>query len=80
MKRRSFLDDPKNVRRLFWGFCGACLGVALAGLAIHKHALYAWEGWFAFEALFGLIGVTAIVLGAIGLRKLVMRREDYYDR
>lgn len=78
--KRYFLDDPRNVTRLFWGFAAACLGLMFADLFYEKEALFPWEGWFGFEAFYGFLGVTFIVFAAIGLRKIVMRPEDYYER
>lgn len=78
--KKHFLDQRRNVLRLFWAFSALCGALLLFDLAYHKHVAFSWEGWFGFYAIFGLIGVTAIVLGAKELRRLVMRREDYYDR
>ena len=38
-----------------------------------------WEGWFGFYGFFGFIACVVLVLAAKELRRLVMRREDYYD-
>ena len=38
------------------------------------------EGWFAFYGWYGFISCFFLVIAARGLRKLVMRDEDYYDR
>ncbi len=76
----SFLDKPRNVARLFWGFVAACFALLLVDSIYAKEALFFWEGWFGFEAFYGFIGVALIVFGAIALRKIVMRPEDYYER
>ena len=46
---------------------------------VHRHAETDIENIFFFPALYALVICVAIVLGGIALRKLVMRREDYYD-
>ena len=61
--------------------CGvACAVVFLLDLTGLRHAEAAWEGWPGFYPLYGFIGCTALVLIAKELRKILMRREDYYDR
>jgi uncharacterized membrane protein len=78
--KTTWLDHPKNVNRLFWGLVAIGVGLTVADLAYHKHALFEWEGWFGFEAFYGFLAVTVIVVGALALRRLVMRPEDYYER
>ena len=46
---------------------------------VHRHAEIDIENFFLFPALYAFVICVAIVLGGIVLRKLVMRREDYYD-
>ena len=46
---------------------------------VHRHAETDVENLFFFPALYAFVICVAIVLGGIVLRKLVMRREDYYD-
>ena len=46
---------------------------------VHRHAETGIENIFFFPALYAFVICVAIVLGGIVLRKLVMRREDYYD-
>ena len=46
---------------------------------VHRHAETDIEDIFFFPALYAFVICVAIVLGGIVLRKLVMRREDYYD-
>ncbi len=46
---------------------------------VHRHAETDIENIFFFPALYAFVICVAIVLGGIVLRKLVMRREDYYD-
>ena len=46
---------------------------------VHRHAETDVENLFFFPALYAFVICVAIVLGGIVLRRLVMRREDYYD-
>ena len=60
----------------------ASVGAALAGLnpAWEKeHPHFAVEGWKVFFALWGFVAFMFIVLAGQHLRKLVGRKEDYYE-
>ena len=46
---------------------------------VHRHAETDIENIVFFPALYAFVICVAIVLGGIVLRKLVMRREDYYN-
>lgn len=84
-KTTYWLDDSKNVDKIVYGLyavCGLLLAVDLLdlfGVLYHKHAHYRLEGWFGFYGFYGLFGSVGLVLAAKQLRKLLMRREDYYD-
>ena len=56
-----------------------CAGLLLADFAYHRHVVHEWEGWWGFYAGYGFIACVLLVLIAKEMRKLVMRREDYYD-
>ncbi len=75
----SWLDQPKNVARLYRGlWIFGCL-LVLADLAVHRHAEAGFDGVFGFYGLYGFVACVALVLAAKLLRRGVMRREDYYD-
>jgi hypothetical protein len=76
----SWIDDPKNVARLYRGLWVAGGALVLADLLIHRHAETAFDGWFGFYGVYGFVACVALVLAAKLLRRLVMRSEDYYDR
>lgn len=46
---------------------------------VHRHSVFAFEETFAFYALFGFVSYVFIVRGAMLLRRLIKRGEDYYD-
>ncbi len=79
MKKPSWLDSRKNVVLLVRVFLGLCVVVLLLDLAYERHVEFSWEGWFGFYGFFGFVGCVALVLVAKELRKLLMRKEDYYD-
>ena len=92
-----FLDNPRNVKRILWGFFGLCIAVAgdeifrpLSGgeaplteegaEAVHHLAERAGALEFVGSfALYGFVSCVALVIMGKGLRRLVMRPEDYYD-
>jgi hypothetical protein len=45
----------------------------------HRHAEVEIEALVFFPALYAFVVCIAIVLGGIVLRKLIMRKEDYYN-
>lgn len=72
------------VRQLIVGFFVFCAVLLLLDLIAHRHLSFAEgvlpvEGWFGFYAVYGFAACTLVVLGALPLRKWVMRSEDYYD-
>ena len=53
-------------------------------LFIRRHLSFAdgifnSEGWFGFYAFYGFASCVVLVVVAKELRKILMRREDYYD-
>jgi hypothetical protein len=79
--KRFWLDDPRNVTKLFRGLWAIGAGLELAELFVHRHEELAFAGWFAFYAVFGFVACVALVLAAKEiLRRLVKRPEDYYER
>jgi hypothetical protein len=79
-KKKYWLDDHRNVDKVFYALCAVCAVVLLAEFFYHKHAQLPWEEWFGFFAFYGFVACVSLVLIAKQLRKVLMRREDYYDR
>lgn len=71
-------DRRPGADTLFYGLALLCAGLLLADFCYHKHASFAFEGWFGFFAWYGFICCVALVLLAKALRKLVRRDEGYY--
>ena len=90
---RRWLDSPANVKKVIRWFFISCVVVALLDAVFwfhiageHKHTSFGDEGP-KFEAkipffhcLYGLAACVILVILAKGMRKLLMRDEDYYDR
>jgi len=78
-EKKYWLDDSRNVDKIFWGLCWVCLLLVLPDLFYHRHVYFSWEGWTGFYSLYGFIACFGLVLLAKQLRKIVKRKEDYYD-
>jgi pimeloyl-ACP methyl ester carboxylesterase len=75
----TWLDSEKNRRRFRGGFF-AVLAVLLAvEWTIPKHGHFPWEEAPGFYAAYGFIGCVGLIFVAKLLRRLVRRREGYYD-
>lgn len=79
-KELTIFDNPKNVKRLRTGFYIALVLVLLAEFFIQKHHGFAVEHFFGFYAVYGFISYVFLIFVAKLLRKVVMRKEDYYDQ
>ena len=74
-----FFDKPENVNRFLIGFYVICGLLFLLDFIVHRHSSRAWEGLPGFYAIFGFVACVALVLVAREMRKIFMRKEDYYD-
>ncbi|MCW5772396.1 MAG: hypothetical protein KIT16_12215 [Rhodospirillaceae bacterium] len=79
-QRRYWLDDRRNVDKVFWAVVVVCALLFAADFFYDKHAKFALEGIFGFFGIFGFVCCVFLVLAAKELRKLLKRPEDYYDR
>ena len=83
-EKKHLFDQPRNVRRLIRVFFVICVLLLGADLLFHRHLNFAEgvfpvEGWFGFYAIYGFVACVLLVLTATQMRKVLMRREDYYD-
>lgn len=79
-EKRYWLDERRNVDKIFWAVCAICLALFAADAFYHKYVHFSFENWFGFFGIFGFVACVGLVLAAKELRKLLMRDEDYYDR
>ena len=77
--KQHLFDKPANVRRVIRGLLTTCLLLVGLDFVIHRHVTHPWEEMFGFYAVYGFAGCVVLVLLAKGLRRIVMRAEDYYD-
>lgn len=79
-EKTYWLDDRKNVDKIWYALIGICALTVIADFFYHKHVEYAVEDFIpGMYGWYGLGGCVFLVLSAKILRKIVMRREDYYD-
>ena len=78
--KNYWLDNKKNVNKIWYSLVGICVISVLADFFYHKHVSHPVEdlivgmhGWYSF------IVCVFLVLCAKLLRKILMRSEDYYD-
>lgn len=77
--RKYWLDDPKNVDKIYWGVILVCAALFLADALYEKHPQFAIEKVFGFYGLYGFVACVGLVLAAKELRRWLMRDEDYYE-
>lgn len=78
-EKKHIFDDPRNVRRVLWALLATCGFLLIADFIFHRHVVHPWEALWGFYALFGFVACVVLVLVAKGMRKYLMRKEDYYD-
>ncbi len=78
-KELTIFDNPANVRRLRIGFFVALVLVLVAEVFVDMHGEFYVEHFFGFFAVFGFISYVSLIFIAKFLRRIIMRKEDYYD-
>ena len=79
-EKRYWLDDKKNVNKVWYSLIIICAITVICDFFYHKHVEFAVEdiipgmyGWY------GFLGCVFLVLAAKGLRRLLMRSETFYE-
>jgi hypothetical protein len=76
----GMFDKPENVKRLLRIFYASVVLLLVVDIFYHKHAIFAWEGYFGFYAVYGFVAcVILVIVAKYILRPMVMRKEDHYD-
>jgi hypothetical protein len=78
-QKQYLFDKPRNVNRLLRGFYLVCAILLILDIVLHRHVIHSWENIPGFYAIFGFVACVLLVLIAKEMRKVVMRKEDYYD-
>ena len=79
MERRHWLDRPENVTKVYRTVWAIGIALLAAELVIYRHGEIWFAGWFGFYALYGFLACVILVVTAKALRRVLMRREDYYE-
>ena len=78
-EKQHLFDNPRNVKVTIWIVVVVCAVSFLLDGIVHRHIDHAAEVLFGFYAIYGFIACVLLVLMAKEMRKIVMRKEDYYD-
>ena len=79
VQKQHLFDNPRNVSLVIRGLYVVCALLFLLDFVVHRHVVREWEGFTGFYAIFGFIAYVTIVLTAKLLRKVLQRKEEYYD-
>lgn len=79
-ERRRWLDDPRNVTRLYIGLWAVGIVLVLLDAVVHRHEDIDFAATPAFYAAYGFFACVLLVLVAKVLRRVLKRPEDYYER
>jgi len=77
--RLRIFDKPQNVRRVIRGLYGLCALTLLLDFVVDRHVDHPWEAVWGFYCIYGFVACVLLVLIAKEMRKVLMRREGYYD-
>ncbi len=77
--RQHLFDNPRNASLVVRGLYVICILLILLDFILHRHVIHEWDSFTGFYALFGFTAYVAIVFTAKQLRKILQRKEDYYD-
>ncbi len=73
-----WLDQPRNVKRLWRGFLVLLGLLLLLELWLQLHPQFGIEGVFGFHAWFGFLACAAMIFVAKGLALWLKRPDSYY--
>ena len=74
-----WLERPGNVEKVIWSVIAIAAGLTLADFFYHKHGDTKISETFGFHSWFGLVSGIALVLVVKVMRRLLSRKEDFYD-
>lgn len=80
VKNTAWIEKRKNIIRMVWAFVILCIVLICLDLIIHRHSVFDWESWVGFYGIYGFLACVLLVFAAKILRKIIMRKEDYYDK
>lgn len=75
-----WLDEPRNVKRLWRGFLVVLALTVMAELLVHLHPHFEIEALFGFSAWFGFMACAAMIVVAKALALVLERPDTYYGK
>ena len=78
-KKEHWLDKKRNIDKLIFGVVISCFLLLIIDLFYEKHSQVFVENWFGFYCFYGFIICCIVIFGGKLMRKLLIRREDFYD-
>ncbi len=78
-EKRHLFDNPRNVKWTIRGLYAVCALALLLDFVVSRHVDHPWEALFGFYPLYGFGACVLLVLIAKEMRKILMRKDDYYD-
>ncbi len=78
-EKKHIFDNPANVKRVVRTLVALCAGLFAFDFFYHRHTEISPEKIPGFYALYGFVACVILVLAAKEMRKLLMRKEDYYE-
>jgi hypothetical protein len=75
---RHWLDDPRNLKRLWRGFLALLVAVVAAQWLVPMQPHFDIESVFGFNAWFGFAACAAMIVVAKALALLLKRPDSYY--
>jgi len=79
IRRRHWLDEPRNVMRLWRGFLVVLALTVVAEFLVVMHPSFEAESLFAFPAIYGFLSCAAMIFVAKVLGLLLKRPDTYYE-
>lgn len=76
--KKFWLDDKKNVDRIWYGVVIGTVALCLADFFYHKHFKFEIEGLPGFYGIYGFLICVVLVFAVKLLRKILRRDENYY--
>jgi hypothetical protein len=77
--KRHLFDNPRNTKRAIYALYAVSAAQLLGDFVIERHIDHPWEVLFGFYPLYGFAACVVLVLIAKEMRKILMRKDDYYD-